>query len=81
MYIIKLTLTQIKDLKFKVTTLESGLGKVNRGLKKWTLMTEREKITFSSKYIKHIQVDFINKVVYKVEFAQLITNIVDNLKK
>lgn len=72
---------QIKDLKFKVTTLESGLSKVNRGLKKWTVMTEREKIIFASKYIQYIQVDFLNKEVVKVDFVELATSIVDNLKK
>lgn len=71
---------QIKDLKFKVTSLESALGKVNRGLKKWTVMTEREKIIFASKYIQSIQVDFVNKEVTEVKFVEFVTNIADNLK-
>lgn len=60
---------QIEGLTLKVNSIESTLSNVSRGLKKWSVMTEYEKITFISKYVSSIQVDFINKEVVKVDFT------------
>lgn len=72
---------QIESLKLKVTTLDGSLAKISRSIKKWSVMTERERITFASKYIESIMVDFNSKELVKVKFVKVSSMQGDNLKK
>lgn len=62
---------KLKDLKNEIVSLEDNLKNVGRGLKKWSVMNENERIAFTGRYIKSVTVDFNLKEVVGVEFVKL----------